>query len=165
MRKYKYFLITILVLILDQLSKFYIRSSMVPGESWKITPKFIWITFVENTGAAFSFSLGSVSLNRILFSIVTVIAILVLGFMVVKTRNKVEAVAFSMVMGGASGNLIDRLWLGRVTDFVNCDFPDFIMERWPIFNVADSSIVVGVSLLVIYYVFFEKKASQQAVKD
>ena len=138
---------------------------MVPGESWRITPKFIWITFVENTGAAFSISLGSVNLNRILFSAVTVVAIIVLGVMVIRTRNKVEAVAFSLVMGGATGNLIDRLCRGRVTDFINCDFPDFIMERWPIFNVADSSIVIGVSLLVLYYLFFEKKASQQAVRD
>jgi len=165
MKKYKYFLITILVLILDQLSKLYIRSSMVPGESWRITPKFLWITFVENTGAAFSISLGSVNLNRILFSAVTVVAIIVLGIMVMRTKNKVEAVAFSLVMGGATGNLIDRLCRGRVTDFINCDFPDFIMERWPIFNVADSSIVIGVSLLVLYYLFIEKKASQQAVRD
>ncbi|MCF7912163.1 MAG: signal peptidase II [Candidatus Cloacimonetes bacterium] len=165
MKKQKYFLITLLVLILDQLSKFYIRSTMYPGENLKITPKYLWITFVENTGAAFSVTFGSVELNRILFSIIAAIAVVILGILVVKSISKVEAVSLSLVMGGAAGNLIDRIWLGRVTDFINCDFPDFIMERWPVFNVADSSIVIGVSMLVIYYLFFEKKSTRPAVRD
>jgi len=161
MKKSKYFLIPVIVIIFDQLSKIYIRSHMHPGESWYITPKFLWITFVQNTGAAFSFSLGSIALNRILFSVITFLAILALGYLVIKTHKKIEAICFSLIMGGAAGNLIDRIWLGKVTDFINCDFPDFIMERWPVFNVADSSIVIGVSLLVLYYLFFDREPKEQ----
>ncbi|MDP8321662.1 MAG: signal peptidase II [Candidatus Stygibacter australis] len=165
MRKRKYFLIPLIVVILDQISKIYIRNNMYPGESWKITPKYLWITFVQNTGAAFSFTLGNIGLNRILFSAITFLAILALSFLVIKTHKKIEAVGFSLIMGGATGNLIDRIWLGKVTDFINCDFPDFIMERWPVFNVADSSIVVGVSLLVLFYLFFDKEHKEQIAEN
>jgi len=165
MKNRKYFLIPIIVVILDQISKIYIRNNMLPDESWEITPKLIWITFVQNTGAAFSFTLGNIGLNRIIFSAITFLAILVIAFLVIKTVKKTEAVGFSLIMGGAAGNLIDRIWLGKVTDFINCDFPDFIMERWPVFNVADSSIVVGVSLLVLFYLFFDREPKEQKAEN
>ncbi len=62
-----------------------------------------------------------------------------------------------MILGGAFGNLIDRIFFGGVTDFIWWDFPDFIMERWPVFNIADSSIVVAICLLVVYYLFFREE--------
>jgi signal peptidase II len=121
------------------------------------------LTNVQNTGAAFSLSLGDDTLNRIFFIFFSIIAIIILFFMQRKTELKVEKIAFSMILGGAIGNLIDRIFIGGVTDFIWWDFPDFIMERWPVFNLADSSIVVALSLLVFYYLFFEKR--NKDIKD
>ena len=64
-----------------------------------------------------------------------------------------------MVLGGALGNLIDRVLFGPVTDFFSMDFPDFIMERFPVFNIADSSIFIGVVLLIIDMLFIKDKPS------
>ena len=60
-----------------------------------------------------------------------------------------------MILGGAIGNLTDRIIFGSVTDFIWCDFPDFIMQRWPIFNIADSSIVIAMILLFISTIFLK----------
>jgi signal peptidase II len=130
------------------------------GEPIKITSQFFWLTHVQNTGAAFSLSLGSAVVNRIFFIVFSIIAIVILFFMQKKTESKVEKIAYSMILGGAFGNLIDRIFFGGVTDFIWWDFPDFIMERWPVFNIADSSIVVAICLLVVYYLFFEKKIKE-----
>ena len=157
MKRINYFLISLLIIIIDQLSKLYIRTTMVPGDLIRLTPKFFWIRYVENRGAGFSFSFGNPDLNRIIFSLITIIAVFVLIFLILKTISRTEALGFSLVLGGAMGNLIDRIWMGKVTDFVDWDFPDLIMERWPVFNVADSSIVCGVCLLAIFYLFWERK--------
>lgn len=160
MRKQRYFIVSILVIIIDQLSKFYIRSNMELGETIKLSEKFIWITHVANTGAAFSISLGSIEINRIIFSVVTILAIFILVILIMRSQKGIERFGFSLILGGAAGNLIDRIWHGQVTDFVNCDFPNFIMERWPVFNVADSAVVVGVLLLGIYYLFLENREKE-----
>lgn len=157
MKKLKYYIISLLIVFLDQLSKIYIRSNMELGESWRLTPKFLWFTYVENTGAAFSFSLGAPLFNRILFSTISLLASAGLVYMLYNSDKVWEKLSYCLILGGAVGNLIDRLLLGRVTDFINCDFPDILMERWPIFNVADSSVVVGVVLLGIYLLFFERR--------
>ncbi len=164
MKKYKYYLVTVIILVLDQLSKLYIRSQLNPGDRLYLTPKLIWITYVRNTGASFSFSLGESNLNRIIFSIVTIIASIILVVIIQRSGKRAEMTGFSLILGGALGNLIDRLWLGGVTDFIDCDFPDIFMERWPVFNLADSSIVIGVSLLVLYYLIFEKRNSKTEIR-
>ncbi len=163
MKKYKYYLTAVMIIVLDQLSKLYIRSHLSPGDTIFLTPKLIWITYVRNAGASFSISLGASNLNRIMFSLVTIIASIVLVIIIQRSSKRTEMTGFSLILGGALGNLIDRLWLGRVTDFINCDFPDIFMERWPVFNLADSSIVIGVSLLVLYYLIFEKRNSETVV--
>lgn len=158
MRNLKYFLITIVVVILDQFSKYGIRNWVDFGSRniIKLTDKFFWITKVQNTGAAFSFSFGSVQLNRIIFIVISIIAIFLITYYIITTKHKTEKVAFSLVLGGALGNLIDRIFIGSVTDFIWWDFPDIFMYRWPVFNIADSSIVLAISILSIYYIFFVK---------
>lgn len=157
MKKTGYFLLAIFILVLDQVSKYLIRLNFVEGETLKITPQYLWITYVENTGASFSFSLGSDNLNRILFSIITFLACILVTYLLLKAKHSLEQTGFALVLAGALGNLIDRLMKGSVTDFINCDFPDFIMQRWPIFNVADSSLVVAIFLLSIYFLFVENR--------
>jgi signal peptidase II len=165
MKIYRYYAVSLIVIIIDQFSKFYIRHNMSPGETWKLTSKFFWITHVSNTGAAFSISLGGAAMNRIIFSAVTLMAAALLIYLISKSADFRERLAFSLILGGAVGNLIDRIAMGKVTDFVNWDFPDFIMERWPVFNVADSAVVTGVILLSFYYLFFDSKEHKEKHKD
>ncbi len=156
--RYRYFLISLTVIFLDQISKNIIRNTLEIGQVLKITNKFFWITNVQNTGAAFSLSLSNPVLNKFFFIIISILAIIFLIILIIKSRSKIEKIVFALILGGASGNLIDRIILGSVTDFLWCDFPDVIMERWPVFNLADSSIVIAITILIFYTVFFSKKS-------
>ncbi len=156
--RYRYFLISLAVIFLDQISKNIIRNTLEIGQVLKITNKFFWITYVQNTGAAFSLSLSNPVLNKFFFIIISILAIIFLIILIIKSRSKIEKIVFALILGGASGNLIDRIILGSVTDFLWCDFPDVIMKRWPVFNLADSSIVIAITILIFYTVFFSKKS-------
>lgn len=152
----KYLWVSVLVIFLDQISKIVIRKFIVLHETIKITPKFFWLTHVENEGAAFSLSFGNPIINRIIFIIVSIIAVILILRLKAKTTLKIEHIIYTLILGGAIGNLIDRVIFGSVTDFIWWDFPDFIMQRWPVFNIADSSIVIAISLIVITSVFHKK---------
>ncbi|HPR17363.1 MAG TPA: signal peptidase II [Candidatus Cloacimonadota bacterium] len=152
----RYFLITLIVIFFDQLSKILIRSLLTKSEIVFVTPKFFWLTNIENTGAAFSFSLGSPEVNRLIFIVVSCLASVLLIYLILHSDKKLEQVSYSLILGGALGNLIDRIIFGSVTDFLWCDFPDFIMERWPVFNLADSSIVIAITILIIGSIFEPK---------
>ena len=73
-----------------------------------------------------------------------------------KSKNKLEIFSFALILGGAIGNLIDRIFMGSVTDFIWCDFPDVIMMRWPVFNIADSSIVIAIVLMIASTIFIKE---------
>ncbi len=156
--RYRYFLISLAVIFLDQITKNIIRNTLEIGQVLKITNKFFWITNVQNTGAAFSLSLSNPVLNKFFFIIISILAIIFLIILIIKSKSKIEKIVFALILGGASGNLIDRVILGSGTDFLWCDFPDVIMERWPVFNLADSSIVIAITILIFYTVFFSKKS-------
>jgi len=157
MHKLKYLLISFFVILFDQVSKYEVRHLIKYGQVIKVTPKFLWITHITNKGAAFSLSFGSPQLNRIIFLVVGFFTVFIISYLGYKSKSKIEMVAFSLIIGGAFGNLIDRIFNGGVTDFIWTDFPDIIMERWPIFNVADSSIVIALGLIIIESLFFAKK--------
>ncbi|HXK49558.1 MAG TPA: signal peptidase II, partial [Clostridiales bacterium] len=95
-------------------------------------------------------------------STVSVIASLVLIYLIFSSdiSKRTELWALSLILGGAAGNLIDRISTGRVIDFIDCDFPDFIMQRWPVFNLADSFITAGMVFLFIHFIFFEKRPAK-----
>ncbi len=135
------FLAALLVVVADQLIKIWVRSNIPVGESL-FKAGFFQLTHVRNTGAAFGLFQG----QSFLLSIVALIAIsLLLVYILVLYRrspfldNVPERIAIGLVLGGTTGNLIDRLRFGYVTDFV-----DFGL--WPAFNVADSAVTVGVIL-------------------
>ncbi len=151
-----FYWVSLIVIILDQISKYVVRNSIEQGEIIKLSPKLIWLTLVQNTGAAFSFSFGNPLLNRILFIIISIIAIILIIYMSIKSKNKMEILSFALIIGGAIGNLIDRIFMGSVTDFIWCDFPDVIMTRWPIFNIADSSIVIAIGLMIVSMLFHKE---------
>lgn len=161
MKKYVYLWITLLVIIIDQCSKLLVRNLLELGEIIKITPKILWITYVQNTGAAFSLSFGTASFNKIIFIILSLLAIILIFYFLFKANSKIEKISFALILGGAMGNLIDRIILGSVTDFIWCDFPDAIMTRWPVFNIADSSIVIAITIMVAYTIFHRDKAVEE----
>ena len=161
MKKLSYLWISAIVILLDQISKFIIKNYLEVGEVIKVTPKFFWLTHVQNSGAAFSISVGSFLINRVVFIIVSVVAVLILIYLNIRSKSKTEKFAFALILGGAIGNLIDRILYGRVTDFFDCDFPDFIIRRWPVFNIADSSIVIAIVILIFFSLFIQHKISEE----
>lgn len=163
------YVIMLIVLVLDQLTKTLVRVNM---ELYEIIP--LWESFwgdtfmlikVENTGAAFSIGLGNELLNRIIFIIITVLVTGLIIYLLRRAQHKIQVVAFGFILGGAMGNLIDRVIFGPVTDFFSMDFPDFIMERFPIFNIADSSIFIGVCLLLIDMIFIKDKETAASEEE
>jgi len=155
--------LSILIVLIDQTTKFFVRNFINFGSDniIKITDKFFWLTHVQNTGAAFSISFGNLIFNKIFFITFTLVAIFIIIYVSKNSKSKIEQFAFALILGGAIGNLIDRIIFGSVTDFIWWDFPDFIMERWPVFNIADSSIVIALTILVIYTLFFNKKKLEE----
>ena len=136
------------VIAVDQLSKFLIRQNLAVGESWPATG-VLRLTHGTNTGSAFG-----LFPNQTLFLIVA--SVFAIGFIYYfyKTHampRRVVALAIGMQLGGAVGNLIDRLRVGAVVDFLD-------VGRWPIFNLADSSIVVGMVILFSVLLFSGKES-------
>lgn len=135
----------IAVIIIDQLTKHYIQLSMLPGISFPVIPDIFSITYVQNAGAAF----GILEHQRPLFIAITLIILFVCVYFYKKIQKLPRQLRFSiaLLLGGAIGNLIDRIRLGIVVDF-------FDFHVWPVFNIADMAIVCGV-ILIIYYIFTE----------
>lgn len=132
------------VVALDQLTKAIVRGSLERGESWPSGDWPVHIRYVTNTGAAFGF-LQDQTVFLVMMTFVG-LAALYIYYRYPPFDHPVTGIAIGMMLGGAVGNLVDRVRLGRVTDFI--DFPMF-----PAFNVADSSITIGITILILGYVF------------
>ena len=155
-RNVTFSLAALLVVAADQISKIGIRSNLATGESLPETGLFR-IVHVHNTGAAFGlFPDQSFSLTLVSLASVVVLLLLVLFFSRRFTffDNRMDKLALGLILGGTVGNLIDRLRLGYVTDFIDIGI-------WPAFNVADSAVTVGV-ILVIYSLLFLTRAKDTA---
>lgn len=140
----------IVIIGLDQLTKALTRSHLALYESIDIWGSFLRFTHLQNTGAAFSLSLPNESYNRIFFIATSILAIALIIYLLFRATHKLQVWAFGLVLGGALGNLIDRIIRGGVTDFIDFDIPDMLgMQRFPVFNVADSAIFIGMTLLII----------------
>jgi signal peptidase II len=155
-----YILLAIILIVIDQVVKFLVRANIPLGGHVSFLPHVLELTYVRNTGAAFSI------LNQQTW-LLTVISILVVAAMLAALWKKLLThplgmVPAVMVIAGGVGNLIDRVALGYVTDMFNTLFMDFA-----VFNVADICITVGGVLLVVYVLFFyekyEKKGDSQNV--
>lgn len=135
-----YFLIAILVVLLDQITKFLARSLIGPFETIKVLP-FLHLVSVRNEGAAFGLFKGFGNIPFIVISLIAVIVVIVL-----LVRGKEDRFGLSLILGGAIGNMIDRITMGSVTDFVDVFAGRF---HWPAFNVADSALTVGLVVMVV----------------
>jgi signal peptidase II len=140
--------ITIPVILLDQATKLFVQAHMALYESIAIIPNYLDITYTLNPGAAFSMLADAPAWVRTMFLLtMACAAIIVLVVMIVRAeRVSISSVAFALILGGAMGNLIDRAIRGRVIDFMRAHYYDL---NYPIFNVADSAISIGVALIIL----------------
>ncbi|MCW9078899.1 MAG: signal peptidase II [Gammaproteobacteria bacterium] len=151
--------LSLLVVVLDQLSKYWVMTSFEEYEVLRVWPVFN-LTLVYNTGAAFSFLSDAGGWQRWFF---VTIGVLVSAAMVVwlsrlDVRERLTAYGLALVVGGAIGNLIDRILLGKVVDFLQWHWQDWY---WPSFNLADSAITLGVVLLLIDGLFSDGSVKEQ----
>jgi signal peptidase II len=137
------------IVVFDQLSKIIVDRSMALHQSIPIIDGFFNLTYVRNTGAAFGIFAGSAEIFRRPFLIA--VSLLAIGFIFAMLKRLAEKArwlitALAFILGGAIGNLIDRVIYGEVIDFLDCFWGDY---HWPAFNLADSFITVGVTITLI----------------
>ena len=137
-------IISIILLCIDQISKLLVVNLLTKTDSITIIKNFFYLTYINNDGAAFSILVGT----RIFLILIAVLAIVMLIRYIKKNniQNKLELVSISLIIGGSLGNLMDRVVRGYVIDFL--DFKIF-NYNFPIFNLADTFIVIGVFLLLL----------------
>ena len=140
-------LISGLTLGADQLTKRLIAMSFMPGQSLPLIPSLLSLTYVQNTGAAFGLLKG----RQWLFIALSVMIVGWMGWELLTKRPLAAVVVWgsSLIIGGALGNLIDRLRVGHVIDFID-------LHVWPVFNVGDSAITIGVGLLILHSLWLNR---------
>jgi signal peptidase II len=141
--------IIILSVLIDQISKYIVVQTLPLYDSVTLIDGFFSFTHIQNRGAAW----GMFSEHRWVFLAATAIAIIVLPIILYRFRklHALFGTSMSLIIGGAVGNMIDRLFLGYVIDFLEFTFIDF-----PVFNIADICIVVGTFMMAAYILFFDK---------
>lgn len=174
-------LIVIVLVVIDQISKYIIKSTMYLGQSINVMGDFFRITYVENPGMAMGIRFD----NQMIFFGLSIIAAVLVFYYLYKIRNEgwVLQLALSFITAGAIGNLTDRFIYGKVVDFLDFDFfdihlqsfnllgfhtPAFNLTRWWVFNVADMAVSGGMILIAIYVIFEGdplKKTSKTAVSS
>ena len=147
MKKWPWFILSIFILLIDQLSKYWAASTLVPYQPDSIFPMFNF-TLAYNTGAAFSFLSGTGGWHRWFFAGFSVVmsCILITWLVRISPKAKLQSLAVSLILGGAIGNLYDRASLGHVIDFIDVYYEN---HHWPVFNLADTAICVGAFLLLV----------------
>ncbi len=147
-------LLSFLVVVLDQLTKLWAQSALQYHQPIPVMPMFN-LTLAYNTGAAFSFLSDAGGWQRWFFIVLTLIicGIILRWIWNMRAQERLHAAALALILGGAIGNLIDRVWLGYVIDFIDIYYQRY---HWPIFNIADSAITVGV-ILLMYDLFVNQR--------
>jgi signal peptidase II len=148
MKRFLFFVVAFLVVLSDQITKLLARNFIAPFETIKVFP-FLQLVSVRNEGAAFGLfkSFGNSG-----FIVVSLVAIAFVTYLLLRARE--DRIGLSLILGGAAGNVIDRIFLGSVTDFI-----DVFVGRlhWPAFNIADSALTVGLALMVLNAFAKQKK--------
>ena len=135
------------VVVLDQLTKYIASTSLEMHQPIAVMPMFNW-TLMHNTGAAFSFLADAGGWQRWFFAVIAVVVSVVIFLWIkrLEQHEKWQAIALALILGGALGNVIDRIWLGYVVDFIQVYYQQWY---WPAFNIADSAISIGVVMIII----------------
>ena len=158
--------LSLAILLLDQASKWLVLTTLEPYQVIELVPN-LNLTLMFNTGAAFSFLSDAGGWQRWVFAgfAIAVTLALVVWLLRLKPHERWLAAALALIIGGALGNLIDRMLLGHVVDFVQVYLPFLpfaIFNPWPAFNVADSAITIGVALLLIESLHTQKQPDRAA---
>ncbi|MFQ5584419.1 MAG: signal peptidase II [Calditrichia bacterium] len=159
------------VIAADQLTKLIAKLYLRPVHSIPVFGDFLKLTYVENQGMAFGIQIA----NKPVFNILSVLAIIVIIVYLFKLRDhSLLKFSFTLILGGAFGNLIDRILNGRVVDFIDVEFfdinfsgakflffniPPYYMHRWPVFNIADMAVSIGMILIILTAIFERKPDS------
>jgi len=163
------------IFLLDQISKLLVKYTMQLGDPIPILGSFFQLTYVENSGMAFGIHVD----NRVLFTLLSVFALILVVYYLIKSRKEhpLLQVALALILGGALGNIFDRILHGKVVDFFDfeffdislpafsflfIDFQEYHMTRWPVFNIADSAVTCGMILIAVS-VLFVKETSKSEV--
>ena len=133
------------VIALDQLTKYWVLAAFRPGEELPLT-SFFSLVLAFNSGAAFSFLAGAAGWQRWFFMAIALIACAFMLWLLKRGGTKIFCTAIALIIGGALGNLYDRIVIGRVVDFLLFHYHDW---HYPAFNVADSAITVGAAALIL----------------
>ena len=155
----RFYIVALSVIVLDQASKLFIQATIPLGHSIPVIPNLFAIVHILNPGAAFGLLAARSSAFRNPFFVS--ISILAIGFIIYYRHrglrsHSLASFALSLILGGALGNLVDRLRLGMVVDFLDVHY---LQYHWPAFNVADSAITIGVSLMMLELILDEKRGS------
>ncbi|MBL7158279.1 MAG: signal peptidase II [Candidatus Omnitrophica bacterium] len=145
-----WFILAIIIAVTDQASKFFISSNLNLNEPVPVIQNFFHLALVHNTGVAF----GLLKNSTLFFAGISLVAVLFIIFYLTRRTDKnfTFKLGLTMILGGAIGNLIDRVRLGYVIDFL-----DFLV--WPVFNIADSCITIG-AVLILVSIFIHKRTAQ-----
>jgi len=142
----RWFGLSAAVIVLDYVTKVAVLESFAPGESRAVAP-FFNLVLVFNKGAAFSFLATAQGWQTLFFAAIAIVASVVISFLIVRhRRNSLFCTGLALILGGALGNLYDRLVYGHVVDFLDFHAAGW---HWPAFNVADSGITVGAGILIV----------------
>jgi signal peptidase II len=163
-----------IIILSDQITKLIVKNSMALYDSIPVIGNFLRLTFIENAGMAF----GIQPQNKMIFTLVSIFATLFVSVYLIRLTHARFFFRFSLalILGGAVGNLIDRLIYGRVVDFIDVEFfdiavpqfnlwfvhfPGYALTRWPIFNLADSAVTCGLILLTLLLVIQKDPVGQE----
>ncbi len=147
MKKWPWFVFSVVVMVFDQASKYWAFKTFIPYQPESVMP-MLNFTLAYNTGAAFSFLSGTGDWHRWLFTSFSAVMSVILIVWIIRLPQKatLELTGLSLILAGALGNLIDRLLLGHVIDFIDVHYAHY---HWPAFNIADSAICIGALFLLI----------------
>jgi signal peptidase II len=172
-KKIRVLIVSLIVILSDQLSKTVVAHYFQIGKSTPVLGNFFKVTYILNPGGVFGSRLGSQNF----YTVISVLAIIVTSwfFFKIKAKETWLKLGLCMVLGGAVGNLIDRLRFGEVVDFLDFDFfnislppskvlffnfPGFSLDRWPVFNLADSFVLIGIVLIIVQLLKSPRSVSQ-----
>lgn len=143
------FILAILVVTIDQVTKNIVAIKMAYGQSIPLIGDYLRITFVTNPNALFGISLG----DKFPYPILTSVVAVIIAILIITEKSAFLSSAYGVILGGAIGNLIDRLRIGEVIDFIDTGVKNY---RWPTFNIADSAVTIGI-ILMLWFTLIEKR--------
>ena len=158
--KYRYFITkfiaVLIIFILDQASKYYMLAHFKNSKTNSETiNEFLNFALVKNQGISFGL-FNHLSYSNLVFSLISIIIVIILCLLLIKSNKLCKSISYIFVVSGAIGNIFDRIERGAVIDFIEVHYHNYY---FPVFNIADASITVGVILLMIHLIFIEGRKS------